>query len=632
VLSVKGAWETVQHTACGSLSDELRNQACATLRTLASGAQLPGGASLPMPDEALRMVLRHQRHELKSQWEERAVGDEVVRKEYWQELKVSLEREEAVVKQQNARVADQRLVEALRFWQEWLDDDSGSRASGERVAKDLGTLMDAMPSAPLSRTARAAIEAAGRRVAAARSAVTATTEQSEVARNQAVAFGEKAAQQHGAARTELESKKKEILEHQEALKDIRQNHQRTGLELESHKAELGAAKDQLQKLLAQVDEGRDREHDYKSKHVDMVNKDAALRSDFDNIQQAYAKAQADHMTSERLAQAAGDTHEAEKRRLEAEIAQLRAQANDKINLERELEQTRGKANEHDRLSKDLEQAKNNHSTEIAEKSLLAADKARIEAELQHHRTLQATEKSHLDAELEQLRAEVREKGRVEAELNEAKLQLSEKTRLQYDLDHHRNMVAEKDDKMRKLENEAQRVHTLQAELNNEAFEKRNLASQLEFAKKQTEDLSNELAQERTRLQGENERTRTDHVRMVEETRQRLEDERKAHSNVLDAEKHRLLDNERNAGVLEGKFHTLDTEAKTLRDKVNDLQQKDIQHARETEQLKQDLEKEKAEKVLTAQKLQQQADEYEKEKREHEADAGKGGSKKCCVVM
>jgi hypothetical protein len=114
-LSVKGAWETVQHTACGSLSDELRNSACETLRTLAKGTPLPGGAQLPLTDEALRMVLRHQRHELKSQWEERAVGDEAVRKEYWQELKESLAREEFVVKQQNVHIADQRLVESLKI-------------------------------------------------------------------------------------------------------------------------------------------------------------------------------------------------------------------------------------------------------------------------------------------------------------------------------------------------------------------------------------------------------------------------------------------------------------------------------------------------------------------------------------
>ena len=37
--------------------------------------------------QALQGVLRERRHLLKAQWDERAFGDEAVRKEYWQELK-----------------------------------------------------------------------------------------------------------------------------------------------------------------------------------------------------------------------------------------------------------------------------------------------------------------------------------------------------------------------------------------------------------------------------------------------------------------------------------------------------------------------------------------------------------------
>ncbi|CAK0890759.1 unnamed protein product [Prorocentrum cordatum] len=118
ILSMKGAWETVQHTVCGTLADELRAQAAERLHALAAGQPVPGGARLPLTDEALRGVLRDQRHSLKAQWDERAVGEECVRREYWQELKETLAREETLVRVRNARLADQQLMDALRSWQE----------------------------------------------------------------------------------------------------------------------------------------------------------------------------------------------------------------------------------------------------------------------------------------------------------------------------------------------------------------------------------------------------------------------------------------------------------------------------------------------------------------------------------
>jgi len=598
-LSIKGAWETVQHTACGSLSDELRNSACETLRTLAKGTPLPGGAQLPLTDEALRMVLRHQRHELKSQWEERAVGDEAVRKEYWQELKESLAREEFVVRQQNVRIADQRLVDALKHWQEWLDDENGTWASGERISKDLGTLFDQMPAAPLSRTSRAAIEAAGRRVASARSAVTATIQQSAEAQQQAVAFGEKAAQQHGAARSELENKRKEVQDHQESLRVARSNQQSTQGELERRNFELKDSKDQLQKLITELDDARVREHDHKAKHVYQTEKEAAMKSDFDRLHQDFAKAQADHLSSQRLKDAASDTWDAERRRMEAEITQLRC-GNDQHGMEK------------NKLSTELEHAKN-----------------------------QASEKSRLETELEQLRAQARDKVRLEAELNEAKLQVAEKRRLEYELEHHKSMTNDKDrrsdSELGSLRAQAADTSRLQAELATEVSERKRLQSELDFAKSQAESYAQQLSQERGTLRGENERTRAEHMRMVEETRQKLEDERKAHSNVLEEEKNRLLDKERNAGVLEGKVHTLSSEAEMLRAKVTELQQKaretEAQRAGESEQMKQELERAKNDKVTTSDKLKEQADDYEK--RLDDAEKGQKSKKKpkCgCSVM
>jgi hypothetical protein len=605
LMSIKGAWETVQHTACGSLVDELRASGCESLRELAKGAQLTGGAKLPLTDEALRMVLRHQRHELKSQWEERAVGDEAVRKEYWQELKESLAREEFVVRQQNVRLADQRLVDGLKRWQDWLDDESASWPTGERISKDLGQLLEQMPSAPLSRTARAAIEAAGRRVAAARSAVAATAEQSEEHQRQAVAFGEKAAQQHGAARNDLEAKRQELAEHQESLRVARNNAQSLEGEVDRRNAELRDAKEHLQKLLTELEEARTREHDHKTKHTYHTEKEAAMKADFERLQQDYAKAQADHLSAQRLKDAAADSWEAERKRTEAEITQLRMQT------QNHQEHVRGQA----------------------------ADKSRLEVELNNVKNLQGTEKARLETELEQLRAQVREKSRIEADLNEAKLQASEKRRLEYELEHHKNASSEKD---RRVESELATLRTqahdtsrLQSELAHEASERKRLQSELEFAKQQADNYAQQLQQERTSLRGENERTRTDHMRMVEETRRKLEDERKLHANTLDEEKNRLLDKERNAGMLEGKVHTLSAEAETLRKKVSELQQQNAEvhakSAKEGDQLQQELEKERKEKVASQERLQASA--APKEGVDLEAQVAKGKKGKCgCTVM
>lgn len=623
-MSVKGAWETVQHTACGNLSDELRTSACENLRLLAKGTQLPGGAMLPLTDEALRMVLRHQRHELKSQWEERAVGDEKVRKEYWQELKESLAREEFVVRQQNVKIADQRLVEALKHWQEWLDDESGTWSSGERISKDLGHLFEQMPAAPLSRTARAAIEAAGRRVAAARSAVTATTQQSAEQQRQAISFGEKAAQSHGHARNELETARKELADHQESLRVARVNANTSEVELDRRNSELRESKEQLQKLLNELEDSRLKEHEHKSKHAYYVEKEAAMKADFERIHQDFTKAQADHLSSQRLKDAAADSWDAERRRMEAELTQLRSQEGKHHSLTRELEEVRGKAQEHGMEKSKL-------STELEHVRGQANEKHRLEAELDHVRSMQAQEKARLEAELEQLRVQARDKNRIEADLNEAKLQAADKRRVEYELEHHRSMTSEKDRRMEvevgQLRAQAADTARLQADLANEVGDKKRLQSELEFAKSQADNYAQQLTQERSTLRGENERTRAEHMRMVEETRQKLEDERKMHNNTLDEEKNRLLDKERNTGVLEGKVHTLSTEAETLRAKVVELQEQaraaEAKRAKEAEQLKQDLEKERHEKATTAEKLQGQV----------ETAGTKGKKGKCgCTVM
>lgn len=167
-LSLETAQQAADINACAQLVKELQDTASRSLYILASGQTLPGGARLPMSDEALSTVLRDHRHALKNQWDERAVGDEVVRKEHWLELKQLLSIQEAAVRQRNTQLADRDLQQVLATWQAWLEDASAPLAEGERISRDLGYLLERMPSAHANRVGRAALEVAARRVATAR--------------------------------------------------------------------------------------------------------------------------------------------------------------------------------------------------------------------------------------------------------------------------------------------------------------------------------------------------------------------------------------------------------------------------------------------------------------------------------
>lgn len=85
-------------------------------------------------------------------------------------------------------------------FEEWLDSSEGS-------PEDLTKLLERLPGATVARGGRAAVEAAARRVAVARTSLVATVEQSEEAQRRVRAWGEQAAKLEGAVRTELEATK-----------------------------------------------------------------------------------------------------------------------------------------------------------------------------------------------------------------------------------------------------------------------------------------------------------------------------------------------------------------------------------------------------------------------------------------
>lgn len=545
VLSVKGAWETVQHTACGGLADELRQTACETLRSLATGKSISGGAQLPMAEDALWTVLRDQRHKLKSEWQERAVGEESVRVEYWQELKESIAREEHVVKQQNTRLADQKLLDALRTWQEWLDDDGGSWSQGEGICTDLQKLMERMPAAPISRASRSAIEAAGRRVVAARLALASTVEQTKLEKDQAMNWGQEAAQKEGVARTELQARLHHLEQMEARLKETEDARQTTNAELQQRHEELERSKAQYQEQL------KANEASYEMSRSDLQERHNQLQIQFADMQDGRDRCQLEANQSQHLLSAAQMKLDAR----EAELAEAKVQMQQYLN-------------------------------EIG-----AAQKR--EHELKSQNRMQAEKEISLRASLDDARA-------VAAKADAERLASERCAKGALDIEHS---------------------------------EKRRLAAELEQSRVEVEGLSKQLTLERETLKIESEQTRAEHMKLVEESRKKLEAERKVYQDSLQQEKGRLLDKERNAGELEGQVQAVTSEVQTLREQSAFLQTqlqnsertKD-QYLSEANQLRQDL---NDATMDSESKLKQLENDYDLKLKDAESRADQ---KKCCTLM
>eukprot|EP00931_Biecheleriopsis_adriatica_P024396 TRINITY_DN15211_c0_g5_i1.p1 TRINITY_DN15211_c0_g5~~TRINITY_DN15211_c0_g5_i1.p1 ORF type:complete len:1317 (+),score=357.26 TRINITY_DN15211_c0_g5_i1:128-4078(+) len=322
ILSMRAAWETVQHTYCGALADELRVEASTLFQALAAGKALKGGAKLPLSDEALFTVMRDCRRTLKSQWEERAIGDEPVRRSYWKEFKASLAREETSVRTQNTRLADQQLMEGVGAWQEWLDTDD--HAGVDEICSKIGAVLDKMPSASLSRASRVTVQAAARRLSATRSAVAAALERQGDLHRKAVAWGEKAAQQEGTARSELESKKAELEEAVSRADQREKEHTEAHQRVEAKEAELQAHRAQLQEKMEGLEAARLREQDLKARQRVLSETESSLRADVEQARADAARASAERLAEERCASNGAEASNTEQQRLRELLAEVQA--------------------------------------------------------------------------------------------------------------------------------------------------------------------------------------------------------------------------------------------------------------------------------------------------------------------
>lgn len=324
-LNVRNAWDAVQHTSCGSLADELRGIASQKLKLLKSGQKLPDDTRLPVTDEALRTFFRSQRHELKERWEDQAVGDEDVRKEYWQELKETLAREEIQVRQQNGRLADQQLSEALKLWQDWLDNTEGSVEEGERVSSELGKLLDRLPSSTVTRGGRAAIEAAARRVAAARSTVSATVEQSAEAQRRAARRTEEAAKLEGAVRSELDAAKASIKDAMERYRAAGQDKEAKTMQLQGKTSELEDGQKQLMSVAAELEEASVRSAELKACVNAGEERELSLRQELEATRALAAKTSAELLASQRSNEAAAEAASLQTLQLQEELREAQTE-------------------------------------------------------------------------------------------------------------------------------------------------------------------------------------------------------------------------------------------------------------------------------------------------------------------
>lgn len=119
-LSVKTAWEEVQHSVCAALIDELHGEAHARLDGICNGAPLASGRTLPVGKEELNRVFEELEQKVKAQWRARFLGDESISNEYYKDLAYRLALERDRLEQKNESLAEVEVNMAMDTWDAWL--------------------------------------------------------------------------------------------------------------------------------------------------------------------------------------------------------------------------------------------------------------------------------------------------------------------------------------------------------------------------------------------------------------------------------------------------------------------------------------------------------------------------------
>lgn len=632
-LHVKSAWNDVQHTNCGNLAEDIKGTAHKKMRDLATG-QEPGGPQLPLSDETIRGLFLKNRQECRQTWDEKAVGDESVRNEYWREIEESLATEEGLVTQQNTRKADAQLNEAMRPWQEWLDSDNSPWEVGSQVTRDLGEMMDRMPSAPLSRAARASIEAAGRRVAAVRGAVASAMKEKIEAERKCAEMSDAAArnqQELTRARRDLETlaKKEEDL--------IRCTN------------ELDDSKEQMRLLLNDVEDSKRKELDAKNKANKRKEGEESLERRIQQETLARERLSNQHSRDRAKLEEEIDREKFQKTKYMDELDQLKGELAkleetrlkarsydiDMQRIELELKEHRMRLDEKDRL---LEERNRDHENRLREQEskerlhqreleLAKSEHRRLQEQLEEARAGFELEKdryagryesrpasfgSDRDEDIHAVRAahrqELERAQRAEARIAELELAEARAAELEQHLESGGATASTADrEELERVRSAERKLHDRIAELER-ALEARpgtaamasSSADDSRFVEaERLREIENELARaradhaaERATLEAKAEQIREEHKNVADEAYRRLQDERKVRE--TDA---------RNAGKFEGQVRELNQQKQKLEERTKELEEQAHQVEnlkgqiqglqREKERLERELERAKA---------------------------------------
>lgn len=160
-LNVQNAWDMVQHTACAALVEELRGSFSSKVNEVIRGGslQVPGAPSLPVRDTILRQGVKEMKNSVRSAWDNRAVGDEDVRADFWKELKGNFQMEVELLERENMKLGEAQLRKAAADWETWLSTEQ--EVSTDPRSEVLQRLIDkGMPSIPLGKISSEALSAA----------------------------------------------------------------------------------------------------------------------------------------------------------------------------------------------------------------------------------------------------------------------------------------------------------------------------------------------------------------------------------------------------------------------------------------------------------------------------------------
>jgi hypothetical protein len=129
VMNIRGAWSSCASKVCMELVNELIPQG--------TQAVVAASQKLPIADAELSELLEQNRQSLRTEFYSRALGDQEVREEAWNELILGLQQWEEQLHLHNRSLADEQLRSALAEYDRWLEDGTpwGKEPGGDALQR-----------------------------------------------------------------------------------------------------------------------------------------------------------------------------------------------------------------------------------------------------------------------------------------------------------------------------------------------------------------------------------------------------------------------------------------------------------------------------------------------------------------